>query len=202
MSDTWEHKFSEEEVSAFVRGQATAALSQEITQEMAQNAELRAEVSLQKGLKHALAGLATGMPPGELGWYRLEVALKNDAKQAPAQTAVQPVSHPGYWRIAAIALGVAVLVQGAFLAAPSITPDEARFETASRTEAVFELAIAFRDDASIAEISVALEQSGAQLSDGPSASGLFRVRFETQDALNEGQKHLQEADVVTLVARP
>lgn len=202
MSDTWEHKFSEEEVAAFVRGRAAPELSQEITREMAQDLDLRAEVALQRGLKPALAGMATGMPPGELGWRRLETALKADMTQTPVQSTAQPTSQPIYWRIAAIALGVAVLVQGAFLAAPSIAPSDARFETASHTQEVFELAIAFRDDASIAEISATLAKSGAQLSDGPSAAGLFRVKFETQAARNEGQKILQEADVVSLVARP
>lgn len=198
MSDEWEHRFSEEDVTAFVRGQATPALVEEIEREMAHNDKLRAEISLQQGLRPALSAIATGMPPGELGWRRLEAALAD----APQSNETSAPTQPDYWRIAAIALGVAVLIQGAFLVAPSFAPNEARFQTASQPEAAIELAIAFKAEASIAEIVTLLNNAGAQLADGPSALGLFRVKFETQQALIDGKILLESSDIVTLVARP
>ncbi|MDA5555810.1 hypothetical protein [Shimia sp. MMG029] len=198
MSDNWEHAYNDEELDTYVRGQASDTLTQAIERDMAVTPALRAEIALLRGIRPALEKEAPVSPPGELGWRRLEAALSD----APQERLLQNRATPNHWRVAAIALGIAVIAQGALLLMPKVVQQEARFHTASQADEGFELAVAFEPDAQIATVATLLANAGAQIVDGPSAAGLYRIRFETAEAWEAGKTLLDAAPAVSFVAQP
>lgn len=188
--------FSEDDLLAFVQGRATPDLSARIEAARDQSPDLGAELALMQGLKPALAGAAGSVnPPGELGWRRLEAAIGQET--APVRS-TGSAGSVALWRAAAVVFGLAAIGQGLYLATGSdgAVPG---YQTAS--DEIFEhvLAISFRPEATEAEIRAVLQAANARLVDGPGASGLYRVAFESDAALTDGLSQLAAAAVVQLV---
>ncbi|MEM7642853.1 MAG: hypothetical protein AAF366_10020 [Pseudomonadota bacterium] len=185
--------FSEDELLAFAQGRADSGLAVRIETARADDPGLAAELALMAGLKPALAGAAGAVnPPGEMGWRRLEAAIGQQA--APARAA----GSVALWRAAAVVFGLAAIGQGLYFGTgqDGTAPG---YQTAS--DEIFEhvLAIGLQPDATEAEIRAVLQAANARLVDGPGASGLYRVAFETAAALADGRLQLEAAEIVQLV---
>ena len=191
--------FTEDELLDYVRGAASPALSGRIEALMARDPAFAAEIALMRGLKPALEGGDGGQPPGAFGWKRLEAAIRRD--EADQGRTPSPSARYGtVWRMAAAFLGVAVLGQAAYIASTSTAVEDATYRTASETEEAYVLGIGFAPDATAAEIGALLREADSRVIDGPSALGLYRVAFQSEESLRQGQARFEASALVTLVA--
>lgn len=189
--------FSEDDLLAYAQGKASPALAGEIERAMASNPGLKAEVSTTLALREALAAQDVGNAPGAFGWRRLEAEIRRETKQAaPAETR-RPFA---LWRAAAVFLGLAVLGQGAYIAATLTPQDRAGFRTATENETAHVLVVGFADSADVATVEALLRVTGGRVIDGPGALGIYRVAFDTQAALQEARLRYDGESAVDLVA--
>ncbi|MCB1494063.1 MAG: hypothetical protein KDJ77_20035 [Rhodobiaceae bacterium] len=190
--------FSEDELLAHVRGAAPSDLSDRIDAQAARDPDLRAEIAVMRGLKPALVGDDAGNPPGEFGWRRLEAEIRKD--QAASRSAV-PQPRVALWRAAAVIFGLAVLGQGAFIATTvNRAPDEAVYRTASDPTGRHVLGVSYKPDATVADIDALLRDAHARTIDGPSALGLYRIAFESAEAMRAGRAKFEASGLVDLIA--
>lgn len=189
--------FSEDQLLTYVRGAASPALADRIEAMMARDAAFRAEIALMRALKPALQGADWGRPPGEFGWRKLETAIRRD--EARRRLAPSP-RQVGFWRLAAAFLGVAVLGQAAYIASIPTTVEEAAYRTASGASEMHVLGVGFAPDASVAEIGDLLRDVDGRVIDGPSALGLYRVAFQSEETLREARERFQMSTLIDLVA--
>ena len=191
--------FSEDELLDYVRGAAPPGLAERIEAMMARDRGLSADVALMRGLKPALEEADRAdvrQPPGELGWRRLEKAIGQDeAGRSPPSRRQMTV-----WRIAAAFLGIAVLGQAGYIAVTSTAVDRVAYRTASEAVAEHVLGIGFAPGATAAEIAALLQDANARVIDGPSALGLYRVAFPSQEALKAAEARFRASPLVDLVA--
>jgi hypothetical protein len=188
--------FSEDELMAFVSGTASPDLSSRIDETQAREPALKAEIALMQSLKPALAGMP-GMQdtPTELGWHRLQAAIRHE-QHGVEQTSVTP--RIALWRAAAVFFGVAALGQATYLAMSVDTP-VAGYQTATEASEDHILVVSFGPDTSESAMRHLLQTTNARLVGGPGPSGLYRVAFDTNDALETGRVLLQDADIIELV---
>lgn len=114
-------------------------------------------------LRTSLRGETLMVADPAFGWARLSRAID---RNAGARTRRRPWT----WQAAAAVLFAVALGQGAWIATSS--PD--RFDLAANDGAVA-LQVAFRPDASEAELRALLSQIGAEIVAGPSALGLYDI---------------------------
>lgn len=188
------HSFTEDDLRAFVGGTALPALAADITAQMADDPGLRAEVAVLQGVAAMLAQDAANAQPDELGWRRLEARIKAE------QQAAAPPRQSNFWRAAAVACGLIIVGQGAYISTGFGPSAEARYETATAADTAYVLALAFEDDANMAEVSALLRSIDGVVIDGPSAIGLYRVSFAADGVLEAAQDTLSTSDLVRLVA--
>lgn len=116
-------------------------------------------------LRTSLRGEAFVVADPAFGWVRLSHAIDRDAGARTRR-------RPWMWRAAAAVLFAVALGQGAWIA----TSSSDRFDLAANDGAVAPaLQVAFRPDASEAELRALLSQIGAEIVAGPSALGLYGV---------------------------
>lgn len=190
-------KFSEEQLLDYVRGRASAELSAQIEAEVAKEPALRAEIALMRGLKPSLQDAVPLNPPGELGWRRLEADIRREGKlPAPANKS----RRSSVWRVAAVVFGFAAIGQATYIGTVLNTPEEDIYRTASRATDAHVLGVGFASDATASDINALLRSVDARLIDGPSAISLYRVAFDTADALSAGRDLLDASPLIELVA--
>ena len=189
--------FSEDDLLNYVRGAASPELSGRIEAMTARDPALKAEIALMRGLGPALRDGETGQPPNEFGWRRIEAAIRREgAGRRPAPSRRQVVA----WRVAAAFLGIAVLGQAGYITSLPTTVEAPIYRTASGATEEYVLGVAFAPDATAAAIADLLRDTGASVIDGPSAIGLYRVAFTSQEALRDGQMQFGTSPLIDLVA--
>lgn len=189
--------FTQDELLDFVQGKAEPDLAARIEQARGTDTALAAELALMEGLKPALA-LGDANPPGELGWRRLEAEIaRTEAAPRPA-AANTSGGRLVMWKAAAVFLGIAALGQAAYLFS---TPADREpvYQTATQGVDAPVLALRFQPTATEAEIRALLQSAEARLVDGPGASGLYRVAFETAEALDRARPLLAASAAVDAV---
>ncbi|WP_375173651.1 hypothetical protein [Pseudooceanicola sp.] len=188
-------KFDEDDILAFSRGEAPADVAARIEAAAATDETLRAELALMGGLRGALAAATDGPDTREFGWRRLQAEIAKSEDHAP-----EPRARPHVWRIAAMFLGALVIGQGAYIAVAPGTNNAPAFRPVSDEVAGFTLAIAFTAEAAMADIEALLRDTGGRIVDGPSAIGLYRISFESEDALAAARDRLSASPLVDLLA--
>ena len=98
---------------------------------------------------------------GDLGWARLQRSIRQDARRETLARVWKPAL--------AMAAGLALVVQGALL----YQADDGRAGLAGREDA--QVQITFAPDAREADLRALLQEVGATIVDGPSASGVYRL---------------------------
>lgn len=188
-------EFDEEDLLSFSRGEASAELAARIEAVAASDATFRAELALMGGLKGALAAATDGPDAREFGWRRLEADI---AKSAGGTQAGR--DRPQIWRLAAAFLGAIVIAQGAYIAVAPGTDDAPGYQTVSEEVSGFTFSAAFKADAPMADVQTLLREADARIVDGPSAIGLYRLSFETEEALAAARVQLSASPLVELLA--
>lgn len=195
-----QHPFSEDELLAFVHGTASPDLVARIDEAQAQAPALTAEIALMTALKPALAGMPDATnAPGDLGWHRLEADIRRETRESNSAAGQAPTNgRLVMWKAAAVFFGIAALGQAVYL---TTSPGEpvAGYQTATEGTADNVLVISFRPDATEADMRRLLQATNARFVDGPGASGLYRVTFETDDALAVGRIQLEAAGIIELL---
>ena len=192
-------EFTEEELLSFVQGSAAPDLAARIEEVRGQNRTLEAEIALMTSLKPAMA-LSTGdmNSPGELDWRRLETAIRQETSQAAPQAQPARSGNVIMWQAAAALFAVVAIGQAAYTTLGPSLP-EPGYETALPGSYENVLAISFTANATEAELREVLLSARATLVDGPGASGLYRVAFQSPEALAEGRQILENAPIIDLV---
>jgi hypothetical protein len=190
--------YSEDELLAYIRGDAAPELFQRIEDAKAQDATLRAEIAAMRGIREALRTEDAGNPPGEFAWRKLETQIKREMQSTQKQS--RPSGTMTLWKAAAVFLAVAVLGQGAYIATIGTGSDEPLFPTATKVEEKYVLALGFAQGAEISQITGLLQQVNARIVDGPGASGLYRVSFASENAREEARGVLETSALIELVA--
>ena len=189
--------FSEDDLLNYVRGAASPELSARIEAMTARDPALKAEIALMRGLGPALRDAEADQPPSEFGWRRIEAAIRREgAGRRPGPSRRQVV----VWRVAAAFLGIAVLGQAGYITSLPTTVEAPIYRTASGATEEYVLGVAFAPDATAAAIAGLLRDAGASVVDGPSALGLYRVAFASQEALRDGQMQFGTSPLIDLVA--
>ena len=189
--------FSEDDLLDYVRGVAPPELSGRIEAMMANDPVFKAEIALMRGLGPALQDNDAGQTPTEFGWRRVEAAIRREGTgQRTAPSRRQMV----IWRVAAVFLGIAVLGQAGYITSLPTTVEAPIYRTASGATEEYVLGVAFAPNATAAEIADLLRDAGASVIDGPSALGLYRVAFASQEALRDGQTQFGTSPLIDLVA--
>lgn len=186
--------FTEDELLAFVRGTAPGGLAARIETARSEDPDLAAELALMAGLGPALAGMPAASEPGEAGWERLEAAIRKEPR--PANIPAAPRRQLMAWRAAAAVFLAAAVIEGAWLAGRP----EPGYQTVTSGAAEHVLAVAFRPDATEAEIRALLQAAGGRFVDGPGATGLYRVAFAGPEELAAAQSLFSEAAIVGMLA--
>ena len=208
MSDTTDRR-DDAELEKLLPWYANGTLSdderREVEAYLERSAEARAELAFLQGLRQQVKEEAIGNSPGELGWRRLQREIKRDGAGAPAAPAVS--ASPGWWRPAAIAAALVIVLQSAVLVGtwPGSEPQEMIPAGVPSGEAAV-LQVTFAPDATEAQISDLLRAVRGNLVGGPSALGIYRVEIGTDpnDAVAVGQiveRLRAEPDIVLSVER-
>jgi anti-sigma factor RsiW len=116
-------------------------------------------------LRDTMQGMDVGPTPGEFGLARLLRDVDREAARAPARPVLP-------WGIAAAAVVGAVAMGIVWLSEPG----DPTFRQASGGADATLLTVAFRPDATEAEISALLQTLGLEIAGGPTAIGLYRIR--------------------------
>ena len=162
-----------------------------------ENPEIAAEIEFCRHIKSTVNANSDENGPGELGWARLSRAISAEAKASAA-----PSSSP-LWKYAAAAFGFIALGQAVMLVAstqPSSGNDVYVTASEQQSEPIY-LKVGFVANASEADIRELLLSVDGQITAGPTALGLFQIRFDTLSARDNAlQEFTQSPNIIETAA--
>lgn len=184
----------------YARGRLTAEEASKAETMVAGDPKLAEEVAYYRGLASAMSATRAPKTKDEMGWARLSKAIASEPAALSNAPSAANDNQP-FWKFAAAALAMVAVLQTAFLVQSNSAGDEPVYVTASADRANnFALDIVFSADATAQEITQNLRAVDAEVFEGPSAIGLYSVRFETEIARDEALQQLRlEADIVESV---
>lgn len=191
-------------VPDYVRGR----LSQEQAERLRTAAEsdpvLAAEIAAFQAIAGTVRAEAEATPaPGTFGWARLSRAIEADGTD---QSRVAQAGHQDLWRVAAVLLGVVAVGQFAFATFGGRTDPADSAVYVPVSEAAPEmptLQITFAPDATEQAIRALLLDVKAEIYEGPSALGLYRLRFDSVEAQTAALTRMrQQTGIVESVSAP
>ncbi|MEM1194092.1 MAG: hypothetical protein AAGH42_11955 [Pseudomonadota bacterium] len=161
---------------------------------------LAEELAYYRGVSTATADKTETSKPNELGWARLtraidkeEMAQRAKVESDPIQAVVSSSVSP-LWRYAAVILGLLTFMQGAVLInGQARFDDDTRYVTVSDAQEKFELKLIFQPDTTENAIRNLLRKTGGEITAGPSAIGLYTIKFETQESLSAANEIYADA---------
>ncbi len=177
-----------------VNGTLSAAEREQVERHLAACAACREEAGFLRALKDGVRAAETA-GPGELGWQRLQRALRQDGR-SPRRRA------PGWMKLALAASLGAVVLQTALLLDRS---GDRVYRPAGEQTTGAVVQLRFRAQATEAQIRALLQAVGGRIVDGPGALGVYRVQLAVDPgdtgALRRRIESLRAQDaVVTHVA--
>lgn len=189
-------QWSEDVLLAYAQGRATPEQSARIKAAADSDPHLAAELAVMAGLRSALRDTTDAPDARAFGWKRLEREIGQSAPAPQAPT----VTRGSAWRVAAVLLGAVVLAQAAYMGFVPRTGDAARYETVTEQGDGAVLGLSFAPQTTAEEMAELLRATGGQIIEGPSALGLYRVRFDSDRAREAALVVLDGSDLVDLVA--
>lgn len=151
-------------------------------QEIAGDANLAAEVTALRSAKTAM--MPQDVPDKSAGWNRLSTAIDQETFQPANQN--RPIRLSLIQTAASVV--VAVFLWQSF-AAPYLQKGDF-YSTVSETHDAPILQIIFSDGATLVDVSDLLSDLQASIVSGPSALGIYRVEFASQDSLMSAKETL------------
>ena len=185
--DHGEDRPGEEALLDYIAGRLPGPDRAAIDRAAAEDPDLAAELAVMQGLRNVMQQDQDDLPPGELGWKRLERAMAAQDAQDAQTRGLAPAPSPAVrrtptWAVAAGA-AVAAVIGWQFLATPLIDGPGAGYGTASGpAAAAFVLTVGFAPQATEAELRGLLDATGGRIVDGPSALGLWQVAYDDDAA--------------------
>lgn len=175
----------------FVKGRTTDEQAAEIRLAARSDKAIAEEIAYYEGLANALHKPETHDITDALGWARLSQAIESEARPIAAN------DNTRWWKYAAAAFAVIAAFQAALLVQSRPDVDEPIYVAASdATAQTFSLAVAFQSDATLDEITALLRDLDGNITDGPSALGLYIISFSSDASRDQAMTALQEADAI------
>lgn len=189
---------SDDELLNYLAGRSSDTEARRIADAAAGNPDLRAEIALMQAARGVLETETEETSPGDFGWARLSRAI--DAEAGTVSAGLPSRGRSPVWLVAASA-AIAAVALWQVVAVPllpsrgGVAPG---YVTATDpVDAALVLTVAFVPTATEAQIRTLLREAGAEVIGGPSALGLWRLRFP--DAASRDAAENQLAAAATIV---
>lgn len=167
----------EETLLLYVQDRLPDAERHAVDAQLATDPAMAAEVAL---LQAARAAFGAQQEPADhdAGWADLEARM--DAQKPLAANENRPIRLSLLQVAAACAVSV---VAWQMFAVPQIPTQPATYETVSQQTDEHLLQVIFQPDVTLAQTAAFLRAFDGSISDGPSAVGLYRLRFESAEQM-------------------
>lgn len=173
----------------YVNGTLDADDRARVDAALAEDADLAAQLAVYRSMSSDVTARETANTPGEFGLARLMRDIDAEEKTTPPQIQMQ---SPLWRYAAAVALALLVLQTAVVMLAP-----DQGFELAGGGTGAGDgpaLTVAFRSDATEAQIRDALLGLDLEIVSGPSAIGLYTLRALDDQAAAEAVSQLDQMD--------
>lgn len=189
------------EIPAYLRGELSPEDMSRIEELAKNNEHIAADIEFQRMLMDAVKDDAGVTPVSEFEWARLSKAMNSDmlghdtqetrqiaandhdSSYAANSGPVPAANRSGFWKIAAAALAVVALGQAGVMASKfSAQYDAARYVTVSEEGNSMYIDLAFAKTAVQTDVTQLLQDVDGVFVSGPSALGLYKVKFKSKDA--------------------
>ena len=179
----------------YVQGRLTAHEQGEIDVAIAGDEKLADELAYYRGLSNAAE--PAPVPAGqEFGWARLAKSIDEDGVNSAKESHIANDNHQ-VWRSVAMALGLIAIVQAGFLfSGPSIPNSNEPIYVPVTETAQFDVRVIFSPPATSADITALLNQIDGEIVAGPSAIGLYDIRFDSESSRDDGLAELRGAETI------
>ena len=173
-------------------GRLEASRGDEVRTHLARCAACHAEYEWLRALREGAREAWNEAGPGEFGWARLKAAVEGERRRAPR------VRWP------ALAAGLVLVVQAGLIGWLWSRDEPGRYQPLGQQQAWAELQVRFAPQATEADIRALLQSAGLEISAGPGALGLYRLRARDGDArrLEAGRARLAASALVLEVRGP
>ena len=188
----------------YVTGRLPMTDAHAIEAQARQDRDLAARITIMRGIVGGRDSDPNRPAASEFGWARLSHAIDRQEGNTVAERQTRP-SHIRRQILQMAAAAIVAVVGWQAAVVPSLRSraidTEAMYTTASETTAApFSAKVAFRPDATERDISAVLSNARASIAKGPSALGLYEVRFSNQPQMQRGLVVLRrEARVIESV---
>lgn len=191
----------DDDVLSYVKGTMSDAERLSFETELQTDKYLAAEVDVMLAARSEFAHQAVPTSAALTGWDRLSASIDESAATPNAANDNRAPVRQTLQMAAAAVLAVGVWH---FAISPSFVGSDApTFRTASTAALATELNVVFRENASIGEISALLLSMKGSLVDGPSALGVFKLRFADQSLRDAAATAFSErSDLFQSVLKP
>jgi anti-sigma factor RsiW len=175
-----------EELLPFAASGSLPPEEQALVEEAAKSdPDVARELQALRAIGAAVKGAEAPASPGELGWARLQRNLRKSTVSGARTGAV--------WRWAAIAAGLVIVAETAALTAQTFRPRDDRLMTAGdsgQRRHAFIVQATFKPDAEEQDIRALLLEVRGTFADGPSALGVYKLSFRTQEEARAAEASL------------
>ena len=183
-------------IPAYLRGELSADDAKRVEHMAQENPEIQADLDFQRQLRTTLQSGRSTQPADDLGWARLSKAMDADAAVTlpPVPNAANDVrpQRSKFWMGATAALALLAVGQFGIIAkSQSQDKDKAKYTLVSDSTAGTQAQIAPLAEMRVSDLSDALKSVDGQIVSGPSALGLYVIKFESKDACIKATTKLQ-----------
>ncbi len=172
---------TEDQILMYIQDRLSKEDRQAFEARMASDRSLAAEVAVVKSARAEFASMRASGADVQAGWADLERRIEADQVAVPPAANVNGPIRLGLLQVAAVA-ALAVMVWQ-FVAVPQMGNGPDMFETVSEQGDGFVLQVVFQPDATLADTTEFLSRFQGTISDGPGATGVYRLRFEGPELL-------------------
>ncbi|WP_262696189.1 hypothetical protein [Kordiimonas aquimaris] len=200
MSELFENMTEDEKSAAlldYVKGRVSDDLRRNIDTVAQSDMNVAEEIAYYNGLASAVQKPAESAPFDELGWSRLVRDLDQEKQTDTAPIAANDNNR--IWRFATAALAFIALGQATFFTIQDTGQNEqATYETVSETSEGFSLQVTFTPNVTESEIRTLFLKTGANITRGPSALGIYEVTFKDEAGRVSATKIFKEKPEIVL----
>jgi len=176
----------------YVQGRLSATERAEIDLAIAADNGLAEELSYYQAMANANEPVAKSADH-EFGWARLSKSIDAETS-APASQPIAANDNSFKWKLATMAFGLIALAQAGIMMSTSAPADsETAVYVPVTQNSNHEVRLIFTDNATNKQIRTLLNQIGAEIVTGPSALGIYNVRFASEAEGEAGLERLREA---------
>lgn len=164
----------------YLNDQLDVVDSQEVKTAIENDEQLQQELTLLQMIKYQVQGEQMSSP-GNMGWSRLKRDIEAAESRSRQQSSSRTSSANRWWKTATIAASLALVVQtGVLIQHQSAPPDNYRPLSTSQLETT--VSVKFDSGVSESQLRQLLVELQGNIVEGPSAQGIYQIRFENQHA--------------------